>query len=287
MKKADDDGASQERSDFLAIRLELLPGIVQRKWIEKKRKMQMIANENFANLELFPPGEAPAIGGDGDKKKKSDWMLPSSKVTLTKMQAPVGEKPPTFYTVPNSTMEQDVSREQLQRLMDEDESLPIMLGSSDAVKVIKEFKKKALEESDRWALEDSNMGRFNLRSFGEVSLVKHEMHKKELRFREEAVKGLQGEVFAKLDNLEKMEPDLVRKPVPKVEEMTNEMSQGLTDVRNQFRHQLTGIIEAIASLFEHLVELTQGVDKVRANHKTVAHVLKDQLAVEKTMAPPT
>lgn len=285
--RSNEDNSSQERSDFLSIRLELLPGIVQRKWIEKKRKLQMIANENFANLEVFPPGEAPAIGGEGDKKKKGDWMLPSSKVTLTKMQAPVGEKPPSFYTVPNSTVDQEVSREQLQRLMDEDESLPIMLGSSDAVKVIKDFKKRALDEQDRLALDDATKSQFGLRSLGDVSLVKHEMHKKEMRFREDAVKALQGEVFAKLDKQEKMEPDLVRKPVPKVEEMTNEMSQSLTEVRNQFRHQLTGIIEAIASLFEHLVELTQGVDKVRANHKNVAHMLKDQLALEKSMTPAT
>ena len=32
--------------------------------------------------------------------------------------------------------------------------------------------------------------------------------------------------------------------------------------RNQFRVQLTGVIECTAVLFEHLVELTQGLDEV-------------------------
>ncbi|CAK0796060.1 unnamed protein product [Prorocentrum cordatum] len=42
------------KAEDLSISLELLPGIVRRKWIEKKRRLQKIASEAFAGMELYP-----------------------------------------------------------------------------------------------------------------------------------------------------------------------------------------------------------------------------------------
>ena len=49
-------------------------------------------------------------------------------------------------------------------------------------------------------------------------------------------------------------------------QIAEQMSSAILDLRNQFRVQLTGVIECTALLFEHLVELTQGLDEVQKSH---------------------
>jgi len=64
------DTEENMRSEDLSISLAMLPGIVRKKWIEKKRKMQRVAQECFAGMELFPdePGLAqPLLLSRGDE----------------------------------------------------------------------------------------------------------------------------------------------------------------------------------------------------------------------------
>merc|ERR1719326_1609307 len=83
----------------------------------------------------------------------------------------------------------------------------------------------------------------------------------------------QADVFHRIDELERVPPEVELPKVPQIVTMTEDMSHALSEVQNQFRVQLTGIIEATATLFEHLVELTQGIDAVRNNHESVIEMV--------------
>jgi len=241
------------QSKDLQIDLERLPGLVRRKWIEKKRKMQRVADESFAGLTLFPEDEGllfqeGAVAG-------SDWMLPNTRMDMKAMINAQPSKPAVIYDIPQGMLVQTISRQQLQRLMDEDESLPLLLGEHKAVKVIQKFRAHdATDEDDEESVGEQERVEFN--PLGKT----------------------QREVFHKIDELERVPPEVELPKVPKVIEMTEDMSHALSEVQNQFRVQLTGIIEATASLFEHLVELTQGIDAVRANHEQVLERVREAQA---------
>jgi len=233
----EDESEEHMKSEDLSISLELLPGLVRRKWVEKKREMQLVANQNFAGMILF---------ADEDKrtdKSLSDWALPSSqKDIMENMTNPKAPKPVSLYDIPAVVLKQDVSRAQLQRLMDDDQTIPLLLGSQKAVDVIRKFKQPPLELQDG-------------------KLVN-------------SVKAMQGSVFGRIDKLERVKVDEDIPHVPEILQITEEMSGAITDVRNQFRVNLTGIIEATAVLFEHLVEVTQGLDEVRQNNEGILEMVR-------------
>eukprot|EP00928_Gymnodinium_smaydae_P013239 TRINITY_DN14848_c0_g1_i1.p1 TRINITY_DN14848_c0_g1~~TRINITY_DN14848_c0_g1_i1.p1 ORF type:complete len:893 (-),score=226.67 TRINITY_DN14848_c0_g1_i1:79-2757(-) len=244
ISKSPEDDEQHLNSEDLSIRLDLLPGLVRRKWIEKKRKMQRIARSNFAGLELFP-GDDSVKGSNA--KSLTDWMLPSSALEVEKMQNPQALKPTNCYDVPSAALDQEVSRSQLQRLMDEDETLPLLLHEDEAVEVIRKFKKISAAGVDPDSADATQ------------------------------VRKLQGEVFSRIDGVEAVNTDEKAPEVPQIKEMTEQMSGAISDVRNLFRKQLTGVIEATAGLFEHLVDLTQGIDAVRANHEDIVNLVKENM----------
>lgn len=236
------------RSEDLVIELELLPGLVRRKWIEKKRKMQRVADASFAGLTLFPGDEGvlferAALAG-------TDWTLPNTRTDMNKMINAQASKSVNTYDIPQAMVKQEISRAQLQRLMDEDDSLPLLLGETSAVNVIRKFRRKAFDEED-----DDEDAR-------------------------DPISKTQGAVFAKLDELERIAPEVEVPKHPVIVDMTHEMSHALSEVQMSFRVELTTIIEATATLFEHLVELTQGVDAVRTNHEEVLQLVRENAADE-------
>jgi len=234
-------------SEDLSIPLELLPGIVRRKWIEKKRKMQRIANETFAGMELYP------VDLDGANKDgtTTDWMLPSSRTDVfDNMNSALVKRPLSLYDIPEALLKSEVSRAQLQRLMDEDETLPVLLQEARAEKVIRRFKQLDVPEQVE----------------GEEFVA--------------PVKKLQGQVFGEVDALEKVKLDDEIPEVPEISELTECMSDAVTSVRNKFRIELTNIIEATAMLFEHLVDLTQGIEIMRQNHDMVLEKVRDHTEKE-------
>lgn len=240
-----EENETNMRSEELSIRLEMLPGLVRRKWIEKKRKMQRIASDCFAGLELF---QGEDYLKEDNTKSMTDWALPSSRLELEKMHNPPKLQPISIYDIPEQALKQEVSRKQLQRLMDEDETLKILLNSEYANEVIAKFKNVANPDA-------------HMRAPVEVGQVR----------------ALQADVFGRMDNLETINVEDDVPSVPQIHAMTEDMSSAITDVRNQFRIQLTGIIEATASLFEHLVELTQGVDAVRGNHQDILRIVRENM----------
>jgi hypothetical protein len=245
------------RSEDLCVDLDLLPGLVRRKWIEKKRKMQRVADQSFAGLCLFPEDEGLLF--ETQKGPGTDWMLPNSRMDMAKMINAQPSKPVSIYDIPMGMMKQTISRSQLQRLMDQDNSLPLLLGTSQAVQVIRKFRRKALGEEfdENEEQEESNDPSAH-----------------------NPVNKTQAQVFQRIDELERVPPDVELTKIPQIVGMTEDMSHALSEVQNQFRVQLTGIIEATANLFEHLVELTQGVDAVRNNHEEVLGIVREVLAQE-------
>lgn len=239
------------RKEDLIIDLELLPGLVRRKWIEKKRKMQRVADESFAGLTLFKEDEGVLFQDVRDKG--TEWMLPNTRMDFHKMTNATPSRPISVYDIPEKMMKQQISRAQLQRLMDEDPALPLLLNANKAVKVIQRYRKKAEGEED----EDEDFG----------------MDDDKMK----AITQAQADVFARIDDMERIPPEVEVPKVPEVHAMAEDMSHALTEVQNNFRVQLTGIIEATASLFEHLVELTQGLDAVRTNHDEVIQLVKENI----------
>eukprot|EP00933_Yihiella_yeosuensis_P059958 TRINITY_DN617_c0_g2_i2.p1 TRINITY_DN617_c0_g2~~TRINITY_DN617_c0_g2_i2.p1 ORF type:complete len:891 (-),score=149.85 TRINITY_DN617_c0_g2_i2:639-3311(-) len=235
-----DDAEEHLKADDLSIKLALLPGLVRRKYVEKKRNMQRVANDNFAGMDLFPEDDQQKTSKDAPKSL-TDWALPSSQTDVfDTMTQQVSQKPMELYDIPEKVFQKEVTRAQLQRLMDEDGTIPLLLGCTKAVDVIRKFKNPDAIAAD-----------------AEVS----------------AVKAMQGSVFGRIDKLERVKLDEDVPRVPEISAITEEMSGAITDVRNQFRVQLTGIIEATADLFEHLVELTQGVDELRMNNDNILEMV--------------
>merc|ERR1711869_126380 len=118
-----------------------------------------------------------------------------------------------------------------QRLMDEDETMCLLLGTRRAIDVIRKFK------------------------FGEEG--------------NDAVTNLQEKVFHKLDTLEKAGLDMHHKEVPAVRELSDQMNEAFNEVQNQWRQELTSLLEAASVLSEGLIELTQGMEKVQLYHSEI------------------
>merc|ERR1712048_1174006 len=102
----EEEGAQNLRREDLSIQLRLLPGLVRRKWIERKRKMQAVASACFEGLELFPGDDYLRTN---DAKALNDWALPSSQLEIAKMQSPEQLKPISVYDIPESAMNEEIS----------------------------------------------------------------------------------------------------------------------------------------------------------------------------------
>lgn len=401
------EGDEQLKPEDLYIKLNVLPGIVRRKWVEKKRQMQRVANENFVGLDLFPGMDLKGNKDEGGAV--SDWMLPSSDDAFTDMQSKGPQKPMPIYDIPAKLLELEVSHSQLQRLMDEDEALPILLGTKSAVQVIRKFKGDQREAEESGAggvalqevlmflnnaiseleknrdapatleareavhqllslpLMDANMEDQDYLVIREcfrpenktaaIQALKRIKEKLDGQKVSKAATALQREVFEKVDGFEIMKDEnkevlvtlgeaifeleknkeeratkaarekvqqLLKMPlmsthleeqdiavmrkchrpenkpavvkilteikfklenstlenmkvpqIPEINVLTEAMSGAMSDVRNQFRKQLTGIIEATAFLFEHLTELTKSMNVVREQNDAVIKICRE------------
>lgn len=107
----EEEGVQNLRTEDLSIQLRLLPGLVRRKWIERKRKMQHIASSCFEGLELFPGDDYLR---EDSAKALNDWSLPSSQLELDKMRRPEQLKPISIYDIPDNALNEEISRSQLQ-----------------------------------------------------------------------------------------------------------------------------------------------------------------------------
>merc|ERR1719218_19357 len=94
-----------------------------------------------------------------------------------------------IYEIPKGMMKQTISRAQLQRLMNEDDSLPLLLGETQAVKVIQRFRRKAPDEEE-------------------------EEEEEEKPANGNPFMNTQADVFHRIDELERVPPEIELPKVP-------------------------------------------------------------------------
>jgi len=232
VKDLDDEAVRPEEN---SIQLTLLPGIVAKKWVEKKRKMQRIIEENLGGtgMELDQsdqPGEGILQKAKGAYRRLSASFIPGSSMELASKNQNQ-KRGDQLYDIDPKAAQEEISRLQLQRLMDEDETMCLLLGTRRAIDVIRKFK------------------------FGDEG--------------SDAVTKLQETVYHKLDTLEKAGLDMNSREVPAVRELSDQMNEAFNEVQNQWRQELTSLLEAASVLSEGLIELTQGMERVQLYHSEI------------------
>lgn len=222
------------------IRLDELPGIVARKWIERKRKLQQLANRSLAGLEIFDDSAmgslALALPGTANQSQDDTQVA--------------------MYDVPPSMLQKEVTMQQLQRLLDEDETLPILLGTSDAVRVIRNFRRSE-EEKEDVDLDPPLTQTMPARSTN--------------------VGKLQESLYDKIVEFEKQGVSWDAADVPEIKALSNQLHDAFGELTNQLRGELLGTVEGVATMAERLTELTHLVDVVRENHEAVLRAAGEEL----------
>merc|ERR1712193_146025 len=163
-------------------------------------------------------------------RRFSASFIPGSSLELSAAMKP-SKRPDQLYDIDEKAAKEEISRLQLQRLMDEDETMCLLLGTRRAIDVIRKFK------------------------FGDEG--------------SDAVTKLQETVYHKLDTLEKAGLDMNSREVPAVRELSDQMNEAFNEVQNQWRQELTSLLEAASVLSEGLIELTQGMERVQLYHSEI------------------
>merc|ERR1719191_1055429 len=197
--------------------------------------MQRIIEENLGGMDL----DESENQGFSDKMKGavrrlSASFIPGSSMELSS-QFKSHKRGDQLYDIDSKAAQEEISRLQLQRLMDEDETMCLLLGTRRAIDVIRKFK------------------------FGDEG--------------SDAVTKLQETVFHKLDTMEKAGLDMNSQEVPAVRELSDQMSEAFNEVQNQWRQELTSLLEAASVLSEGLIELTQGMERVQLYHSEIREKL--------------
>ena len=115
------------------IKLDRLPDIVVKKWEEKKKKLRKIHERE---------------GNDSLARRWQDWgalpNAPTNEDTASNASS-YGEENQDVYKV-NPGADDEITRLQLQRLIDEDLTLPKVLGTTRAIDVIRTFSRDSVPD---------------------------------------------------------------------------------------------------------------------------------------------
>jgi uncharacterized damage-inducible protein DinB len=87
------------------------------------------------------------------------------------------------------------------------------------------------------------------------------------------VAELQENVFRKVETLEKAKLNMDNLSVPFVDAMSKEIEFELTNSQNEWRQQLTGIMEVLTHITDAFTDVKKGIDKVQSNHAELAAAL--------------
>merc|ERR1719504_199065 len=142
-----------------------------------------------------------------------------------------GSKNSTVKTLVNDKV---ISRLQLQRLMDDAPELREVLGATRAVDVIRRF--RADRGPDPY----------------------------------QEITRLQESVILKLDSLEKVGLNLEFAEVETLKMVSNGLNDALTEVQNQWRTELTTLLESCSTISNHLIDLTQKLAQCTDKHNEIA-----------------
>merc|ERR1719453_2785968 len=89
----------------------------------------------------------------------------------------------------------------------------------------------------------------------------------------EKVAELQENVFRKVETLEKAKLNMERLSVPFVDEMSDQMQFSLNSAQNEWRQQLTGIMEVLTQITDAFTDVKKSIDNVQNNHVELTQLL--------------
>merc|ERR1719428_1735676 len=151
--------------------------------------------------------------------------------------------------------DEEISLQQLQSLMDGEPMLQILLGTKNAIDVIKYFKTFKHDDEE----EEMEPG--------------PPVEKPEEKTSLEKVAELQENVFRKVETLEKAKLNMERLSVPLVDDMSEQIQYSLSNAQNEWRQQLTGIMEVLTQITDAFTDVKKSIDKVQDNHVELTQLL--------------
>eukprot|EP00397_Hematodinium_sp_SG-2012_P013169 GEMP01013363.1.p1 GENE.GEMP01013363.1~~GEMP01013363.1.p1 ORF type:complete len:813 (+),score=100.45 GEMP01013363.1:141-2579(+) len=132
-----------------------------------------------------------------------------------------------------------VSRVQLQRMIDESEQFATWLGTTKAIDVIRRFQVPELQNPY------------------------------------EEVAKLQEDVFLKINQLERSEKTLTFNDTDSLRMISMGLHDALTELQNQWRKELTSVLEVITTLSEGTKDICSKVEQVQTNHLRISSAAFD------------
>jgi hypothetical protein len=255
-----------------SIPLRDLPGIVVRKWLDKKKRMQMLVDKTLGEvgtrdikgmMRKMSKGEGPANKNARKKKGGGPGMKQKVKLALQRLfslpEASEFEYPEPdevaskikLYPHVDEDAEEDLTLDQLQALMDHEPMLQILLGTKNAVDVVKYFKERVPLP-------------------GEEELLGYKVTNDPL----EKVAELQEGVFRKVELLEKAKLNMNRNSVPYIDDLAEEIQHLLQGVQNEWREELTSLMEVLTNITDAMMELKMGIDMVCDNQQGLRTLLE-------------
>jgi hypothetical protein len=264
---SDDEALPEEQS----INLADLPGIVVRKWLEKKRRMQLLIDQNLgevtdAEMKRRLAGHVTVKKTSKDTRKPRKKTIGKHLTTFRKavqralslpssedFEIPEPEQVDSkvrLYVSHDSLEDEEVTLHQLQALLDQEATLQILLGTKNAIDVIRYFKPGLSA-----GLDPDNAEK-NMDPLDKVA-------------------EMQEGVFRKIDHLEKKSLNMNRNQVPFVDDMAEEISHAITSVQNEWREELTRLIEQMTHLADGFKEMKTGMDGIVRNHNELSSMLRD------------
>jgi hypothetical protein len=224
------------------IPLKDLPGVVVRKWHEKQRRMQLLVDRTLGELsEEDAAKKASKSGGPQStaaRKKTGKPIMEHLRRFRISIQRGMSLPLASDFEIPEpeevgSTVRlfaetkadegEELSLKNLQGLMDGEPMLQILLGTRNAIDVVRYFKTfpATFEEEDTGNLPKTSL---------------------------EKVTELQENIYKKVETLEKAKLSMFRKPVPFVDHMADELSSAVLSIQNSWRKELTAIMEVLTTI---------------------------------------
>lgn len=167
-----------------------------------------------------------------------------------------------------------LGRPQLQRLLNEDKALRVLLGTGNALEVVKRFKyvpSDTEQEAQLAALQAVALDEDERDSWDSESLSSS--NRWETDNNNVAISSLQELIFSRLDKLEKGCLNVDQVEVPPVKFLSNNLSDLLSDVQNSWREGIVSVLEAATSISASLLHFTKGIEDVSLNHNSIMEAL--------------
>lgn len=289
----------EDDKDFEICDLRDLPGVVAKKWITKKKQMidtirkvngeigtaddesnsaRNTPNDDDSEEEMVAEERAPptcgqAICGSLQRCKRNccNACLPSSYKALQNLTKIPASKRSTLTTAnlynADDALNGQITRAQLQRLMEEDKAIRILLGTSKARDVIKKFKYfPPLQEGLIMTLDEDGNPVDRESDLDELEL---ELDQEEEDEKTKTIHKLQETVFSRLEKLEKGGLDVDAVEVPQIRFISNQMADMFGDIQNSWREGITSVLESATVISGGLLNLTKGVEQVNSNHEDI------------------